>query len=101
MRRFRFKISQFMIFTAIVAVVLAMFLHVTAGGILLVYVMFYAALFRIFLWRQIRPSRLKAVMANPPADPNELLASLEWGLASIWLPDLRTTAAARYRLMEL
>jgi tetratricopeptide (TPR) repeat protein len=52
------------------------------------------------LW-SLRPNPLKAVLTSLPAEPDEKIAALEQGLRAANPYDVRTNAAARYRLMEL
>jgi tetratricopeptide (TPR) repeat protein len=59
------------------------------------------SLFAIPLIWLFWPTSLKAILANPPEDTNELVAKLEWELASPRVHDPEAIAQARHRLMQL
>src|SRR4051812_15585863 len=67
------------------------------GGLLLL-----AALVSFLLLSlALRPEPLRAVLDDPPADDDELMAALESGLRSPPVFDPDATAKGRFRLMQL
>ena len=96
----RLKIVHVMIITLVLAIVFYALTSKPTDSIVGVIVLVFLTLVAPILW-SLRPNPLKAVLANLPDDPDERIAALEQGLQTANPSDVRTNAAARYRLMEL
>lgn len=100
----RFKIIHYMILSALVAIGLAAWQALTAHPLLFarwVGVLLPLGLWLLVLLPLLRPHPLRAVLADPPADPERLIEALERGLDSPRAGNADTLARARFKLLGL
>src|SRR5262249_11508332 len=96
----RLKIVHVMIITLVLAIVFYALTSKPPDNVVGVIVLVFLTIVASILW-SLRPNPLKAVLTSLPAEPDETIAALEQGLRAATPDEVRTNAAARYRLMEL
>jgi tetratricopeptide (TPR) repeat protein len=95
----RFRISQFMILTAIAAILLAIVTRPSQAVLLVLILIALAALAPFAL--TFLPNSLEYVLRNPPSGLDEHIAALERALISRSLLKIGPLSTARFKLMQL